>query len=279
MGRRRRNREEERLEAGIKAVVAILCLVALGIGGINGFLPALISLVMGLLFLALSAGIIWIAVRFIGANRAQEHEDANSTDQSYPIPSFVIPPRRTEKLNPDLWNYNSVLSALGEIDWYQFEKFCGALLQAEGFTVERRGGAQPDGGVDLVVSQGELSALIQCKHWRTWTVQEKVVREMLGSMTHFKVQQGAIFTLKGATQPARSFAAQHDIDIVDGAELAKRALMRLPVPLLSSLLSSREHHCPKCESVMLWRTGNFDPFWGCSRFPRCRSVLRYSGAK
>ncbi len=279
MGRHRRNREEERLEDGIKAVVAILCLVALGFGGVNGFLPALISLVMGLLVLALSAGIIWIAFRFIRARRVQEHEEANSPDQSYPIPSLVIPSRQTKTPAPFLWNYNSVLNALGEIDWYQFEKFCAALLQAEGFTVERRGGAQPDGGVDLVVSQGELSALIQCKHWRTWTVQEKVVREMLGSMTHFRVEQGAIYTLKGATKPARSFATQHDIDIVDGSELAKRALMRLPVSSLSSLLSSREHHCPKCESVMLWRTGNFDPFWGCSRFPRCRSVLRYSGAK
>lgn len=29
----------------------------------------------------------------------------------------------------------------------------------------------------------------------------------------------------------------------------------------------------KCEAPMVLRTGDFTPFWGCSRYPRCRGRL------
>lgn len=123
--------------------------------------------------------------------------------------------------------------------------------------------------------------LIQCKHWRSSAVQEKVVRELLGSMTHFRVTRGAIYTLKGATIPAAAFAVQHGITIVDRVELARRAA-RLSDAELETMLRPRTHHCPKCESPMVWRTGNFPSFWGCSTYPRCRGTLkpaRLSGAR
>lgn len=178
-----------------------------------------------------------------------------------------------------VWSNASIREALDEIDWYQFEKFCAALLRADGFQVERKGGAQPDGGVDLIVAKSGARALIQCKHWKTWVVQEKVIREMLGSMTHFKVSQGAIYTLKGWTEPARRFAAEHDITLVNGDELAQSAMTQLTSTQLEELLRPREHHCPKCESEMVLKTGNFEPFWGCSRYPACRGKLNHAGAR
>jgi restriction system protein len=153
------------------------------------------------------------------------------------------------------------------------------LLRADGYQVERKGGAQPDGGVDLIAEKTGTHALIQCKHWRTWVIQEKVVREMLGSMTHFKVTQGAIYTLKGWTEPAHRFAVEHAIKLVNGAELSQNAVSQLNQTRLEGLLRSREHHCPKCESSMVWRTGNFTPFWGCSRYPACRAKFNHSGAR
>ena len=180
---------------------------------------------------------------------------------------------------PATWNVARIEEALGEIDWYQFEKFCAALLRSEGYTVERKGGAQPDGGVDLIATKDGEPMLVQCKHWKTWTVQERVIRELLGSMTHYQVKRGALYVLKGATRPAQTFAAQHDIHVADGRNLAERARSGLADSELTNLLSSRDHHCPKCESLMIWRTGNFTPFWGCSAYPRCRATLKYSGAK
>lgn len=102
---------------------------------------------------------------------------------------------------------------------------------------------------------------------------------MLGSMTHFEVKRGVIYTLKGWTKPAEVFATQHNITLVNGASLARRAVGQMKPDVLTRVLQVSEHHCPKCESLMVWRSGNFTPFWGCTTFPRCRGVLKHSGAR
>jgi restriction system protein len=133
--------------------------------------------------------------------------------------------------------------------------------------------------VDLIANKDGERRLVQCKHWRTWVVQERVVREMLGSMAHFQVSAGAIYTLKGWTKPAAEFARQHGIGLLDAAELTRRSLERLNASQLDELLKPREHHCPKCESPMILRTGDFTAFWGCSAFPRCRGKMNHAGAR
>ena len=256
-------------------------------GGIDGFsrtFSLLLSLILWLVAAAAAAGVIvgliyflrrrhrekaTLEIRTVGPASANSH----AAYRGSPASTTPSPPREP------LWTIGKIRESLGEIDWYQFEKFCAALLRSEGYDVERKGGAQPDGGVDLVAIKNGESMLVQCKHWRTWTVQEKVIRELLGSMTHFKVNRGALYTLKGWTPPAGAFAAEHGIILADASSLASRALTQLPADYLSELLTGRHHHCPKCESPMVRRTGNFEPFWGCSTFPRCRQTLKYSGAR
>ncbi len=182
-------------------------------------------------------------------------------------PTEIQPPK-------PVWTAERIAERLYKIDWYQFEKLNAEILRNEGWTVERKGGATPDGGVDLIATKGETRVLIQCKHWRSWNVQEKVIREMLGSMTHFGVSSGAIHTLKGWTAPAARFAQEHSIRLCDATNLTQRACRSISGEDLDRLLSDDSHHCPKCEAPMIWRTGDFEPFWGCSRFPRCRSVIR-----
>jgi restriction system protein len=161
----------------------------------------------------------------------------------------------------------------------QFEKFCSVLLEAEGFHVHRSGGARPDGGVDLIAVKENQATLVQCKHWRTWKIKEPTVREMLGSMTDFKVNRGAIYTLNGWTHPAAEFAEKHEIELVDDHKLAERAARRLSQVQLERLLSADEHHCPKCECAMVERKGPKGRFWGCSAYPRCRTTMQKLGAR
>jgi hypothetical protein len=270
MSRRKRDREGQLVEDTFKVVVLLVVLLALAMGGVKGFGHALGSLLSLILFVGIGGGGLALAV-LIGIKiyrRKQSERGITATSQPASFSDV-----------PLTWDASRVRETLNEIDWYQFEKFCAALLRADGFRVERKGGANPDGGVDLVVEKDGTRALIQCKHWRTWTLQEKVVREMLGSMTHFQVAQGAIYTLKGGTEPARRFAAEHQIILVNGDELAHRAASQLSSDQLEALLNSKVHHCPKCEAPMVWRTGDFTPFWGCSTYPRCRGKLNHAGAR
>ena len=67
-------------------------------------------------------------------------------------------------------------SQLCDVDWYQFEKVVGQVYEGQGYTLERRGGANPDGGIDLLIERdGERSA-VQCKHWKKWKVKSSLVR-------------------------------------------------------------------------------------------------------
>ncbi|MCF3648726.1 restriction endonuclease [Synoicihabitans lomoniglobus] len=269
----------DKTEASVRAAIALILLTAFGIGGMKGFVPALVSVLFFLFGLALLVGVIWLIVRSLKKRPAATSDISKSEPSAQYSSALQLPKRENSSNMPRVvWTSYEVEQALEKIDWFQFEKFCEALFSAEGFQVDRKGGAHPDGGVDLVVSKDGLSALIQCKHWKTWQVQEKVVRELLGSMTHFGVQQAAIFCLRGGTEPARNFAAQHEIDIVDAAELGKRAVAMLGTDSLNRVLDSRSKHCPKCESPMVERNGKFGPFWGCSQFPRCRGKLEVGKA-
>jgi Restriction endonuclease/Topoisomerase DNA binding C4 zinc finger len=177
------------------------------------------------------------------------------------------------------WTSHLIYDALGKIDWYQFEKFSAALLHSEGYMVERKGGAYPDGGVDLIGTKDGETMLVQCKHWKTWDIKPKTVREMIGTMKIHNATEGAIYTLKGASNAAMDLANEQGIRIETGYGLADRASRQLLREQLDDILSTDVHHCPKCESEMVWREGNFKPFWGCSRYPRCRGKLEYTGAR
>ncbi len=280
---RRRKSQADNTVAITKLVVCIVILVAVSMGGLHK-LPEAIATVfagfVGLSVLILGALILW---GHFQKKRSSEVHVLNSvvpSTQPASTTEYTTYEVHTEDQRAkDFWDSESVLKALGRIDWYQFEKFCAVLLRSEGFEVERKGGAHPDGGVDLIVAKDGARSLIQCKHWKTWEIKERIVREMLGSMTHFQVNRGAIYTLKGWTVPSLQLAEQHQIVLVDGTQLAERAMVGLSKETLNELLNCTTHHCPKCESPMIWRTGPFQPFWGCSHYPRCRGKLRQSGAR
>lgn len=285
MSRRRRNQELDVAEIVFKLVLLLVLLPALLIGGLGGFakvFTSLLSLVAVVLMAAAGLVVLW----FVGRAIYRHWWVPRSQDVANPT-AWAMPPRLgrpdaspvSQPEPPRQWTAATILTALGEIDWFQFERFCAALLCTEGYEVVRKGGARPDGGVDLIAEKGGERILVQCKHWRTWTVKENVIREMLGSMTHFQVRSGAIYVLSGWTRPAGDFAVLHSITLVDGEELAGRALARLSTKELDEVLNLTVHHCPKCEAPMVWREGNFRSFWGCSTYPRCRGTLKHAGAR
>ena len=175
----------------------------------------------------------------------------------------------------------SLEEKLRSIDWFQFEKVVSAIYEVRGCSVKRLGGAKPDGGIDLIVEKDGERLVVQCKHWRKWSVGVRHVRELLGALKDANIEKGVLVTLRGCTTEASELANKHSIRIVEEAELVE--LMRnvdgSTNRQLDAILSDKRKYCPRCERPLVVRTAmkggkRGEQFWGCSDFPRCRYILR-----
>jgi restriction system protein len=113
---------------------------------------------------------------------------------------------------------------IAKLSWQEFEALVGEGFRHRGFQVTPRGGAGPDGGVDLVLARGHERFLVQCKQWRAQQVGVSVVRELYGVMAAERVAGGYVVTSGTFTKDAKEFAAGRNIELMDGKGL--EALLR-----------------------------------------------------
>jgi len=171
----------------------------------------------------------------------------------------------------------------GTIDWFQFEKAVAAAYHKLGYSVTRRGGANPDGGIDLVLEKNGVQTCVQCKHWKTRAVGVRAMREFLGALTDAGLKNGVFVTLCGYTGEAKQLAEKHDIEILNETALANllESIDAGYDPEMLAILNDTTKYCPKCDGVMALRTAvkGSNPgsqFWGCSNYPRCRFTMPVS---
>lgn len=184
-------------------------------------------------------------------------------------------------LPPPVNSRADLVQKLHAIDWFQFEKIIALVCADLGFSVTRRGGANPDGGIDLVLeSNGERKA-VQCKQWKAWKVGIKPVREFYGAMMAEKFEKGIYITLRGYTPEAKEFADKFGIEFMDEAGVAQMIEMSQArySPEFLELINDSRKFCPKCEAEMVLRTATKGmnrggQFWGCSSYPRCKYTLQ-----
>jgi hypothetical protein len=164
-----------------------------------------------------------------------------------------------------------LIEQLRSIDWFQFEKVVGHMYLKLGYDVTRRGGANPDGGIDLIIQKDGQCAAVQCKQWKTRDVGVKTVREFLGALTDAGIQKGKLITLRGYTGEAKQLAEKHGIEIVNETGLAQmiESTDARFDPEVFELLHDTRKFCPKCERDMVIRVAGKGPnpgskFWGCS---------------
>jgi hypothetical protein len=181
----------------------------------------------------------------------------------------------TVRIGPVDWTLN-----LNALDWYQFEKLVEAVYEQQGYSVERTGGANPDGGVDLTISKDGINIGVQCKHWKSWKVGVKQIRELLGALVDRGLSNGIFVTLQAYTLEAQEFASKHNIELVG----EKQFLQMLESvewkfnPAVQNVLLDERKICPKCEAEMVLRTATKgrnigQQFWGCSTYPRCKGII------
>jgi HJR/Mrr/RecB family endonuclease len=177
---------------------------------------------------------------------------------------------------------SNISESLRKIDWYQFEKLVGLIYQHRGFKVKRLGGANADGGIDLIVESSTESFVVQCKHWRSRSVGVRHIREFLGTLTDSKIEKGIFITLAGCSNEARPLAEKHGIQILHESDIIKmlEGSGLIHSKEISKLFSDDRKICAKCENEMVLRTNRQtgENFWGCSAFPRCWVKLNCQAA-
>jgi restriction system protein len=195
-----------------------------------------------------------------------------------PAPEDKVPTFR--KIQPDFERERTISleQRLEQIDWFQFEKVVAMLYSARGCNVERRGGANPDGGIDLVVRSGTEQFAVQCKFWKAYEVGVRQVRELIGALQDARISEGVIVSIKGFTDSARELAARHNIELIGKSKLLgmlNDARFTPHIREINAIMDSNDKRCPRCERQMVQRTSSKDGsrFWGCSGYPRCRYTM------
>lgn len=111
------------------------------------------------------------------------------------------------------------LASIRNLHWKQFEQIVGEAFRRQGFEVVETGGGGADGGIDLRISfQGKIY-LVQCKHWRSFKVGVKDMREFLGVITDAKADGGYFLCSGSYSADATTFAAKNSIILYDGEGL------------------------------------------------------------
>lgn len=112
------------------------------------------------------------------------------------------------------------VDAIRALSWREFEELVEAYYEREGYDVVREGGSGPDGGVDLRLRRLGETRLVQCKQWRTRRVGVKVVRGLYGVVSAEQATGGILVTAGSYTAEAERFAADVEVQLVDGAQLS-----------------------------------------------------------
>jgi restriction system protein len=181
-------------------------------------------------------------------------------------------------------------AAVRAMSWHQFELLIGEAYRRRGYVVAETGGGGADGGVDLVLTRDGRKTLVQCKHWKVFSVGVSVVRELFGVMAARGAVAGIVITSGTFTQAAREFAAGKRIELVDGPALAlmlRSASGSASGSAPTAGAAKAEHGggpstgqlpaCPVCSKPMIRRIAKQgatagEAFWGCTGFPACRGT-------
>lgn len=196
-----------------------------------------------------------------------------SAVQSGPAVAFVPPTA------PQSWSR----AVFDSIEWRRFEAVVEKLMQQCGFQTRTQSHGA-DGGVDIwVLSRQDQTtpiSLVQCKHWNGKRVGVDKIRELRGVMASQNVRNGQFATTSTFTPDAAEFARANGIGLLDVdalLALIERRSTEQQAELLAVALEGDYWRptCVNCGVKMrerLPRSGG-SMFWGCVKFPACRTTL------
>lgn len=151
----------------------------------------------------------------------------------------------------------------------QFELELGKLFMAQGYNVKSTP-VSGDQGVDLILIKNGKTTVVQCKAHKNPAV-PSVVRELYGSMHHFKADSAILACTGGFTDGVVKFARGKPIELLSAWDIVRMADtsgeetqdMAEILPLCPT---------PGCMMTMELRSGRYGKFWGCPGYPTCRGT-------
>lgn len=315
MGRRRTKGKapiDELLETSwqVSAIMGVVAYV-----GLKWILPAIVSgsMLLKPLTQALSglAGLAGGGLLFISllvylktaVSRRKPFQTVSKTGQLHPVDAWKLPPQppasepaavggssitppgsshewgaAEPKAKPAEWS----IGLIRGIEWKRFEDVCQRFYAAKGIPSEVTP-LGPDGGIDIRLfldGSGVATSIVQCKAWGERFVGVKPIRELLGVMTHEKIESAFFMTSGKFSDDAKEVAKANRITLIDG-DMLLMMINRLPEEARRSLLDFatagdyRTPTCPGCGIKMkcVPGKGGRPDFWGCHNYPRCRRTL------
>ena len=175
---------------------------------------------------------------------------------------------------------NRSLERIRTLGWQQFETLAGQYFREQGYRVAEKGGNGPDGGVDLLLHRGEERIVVQCKHWKAFSVGLTEVKELFATVRDQHATGGILLTTSQFSKEAKAFASRHaELQLVNGNDLSKMLGAELPAADSPANLCA----CPVCGSAMKVRTAQRgrsagSQFMGCSHYPACKGTRNLTAA-
>ncbi|HEU5125712.1 MAG TPA: restriction endonuclease [Verrucomicrobiae bacterium] len=281
MARRRNSRGIEKKLMSLAAMLALGCAFSPPVRAVIQSIGLLTLIFFGVGLAAL----LGFAIYYRRISSSQNKSSFNPADNPFQkslrsgVPNATVQPCSPQ-------SDDHLRQQLYSIDWFQFEKLVGHLYRKLGHAVTFKGGANPDGGIDLIVEMAGQRKAIQCKHWKGREVGVKTVREFFGALADAGLSNGVIVSLRGGTPDAKQFASRHSLEILEEGELLRllRSTDAMFDPEVLELLHDKRKFCPKCNHEMVRRVSrksvNYgQEFWGCSTYPRCHFKLQITSTK
>jgi restriction system protein len=103
----------------------------------------------------------------------------------------------------------------------RFEQFAAEAFRNQGYAVSERGSAGQDRGVDLILRRANQKVLVQCRRWRSETIDIGPVRELYDVMASEQASGCVFLATGGYSNDALRFAAGKAMRLIAGRELEK----------------------------------------------------------
>jgi restriction system protein len=155
----------------------------------------------------------------------------------------------------------------------QFERCLAVMFTRLGYDVELT--ETYDFGADLIVTKDGLRSAVQAKR-QAKRVGEHAVQQAIAGRDFYKCHAASVVTTAEVQPRVRTLAGSTGVSILDRQHLTRMLQMASMVepPELRPAPS-----CARCRIALVWRSGQYGPFWGCVNYPRgCRmkEELRYT---